>query len=88
MPMNVSLLDDIEQNANGYLNLENAVKNLNKPLLIAHGDQDLAVPIAEAEQIYYWSDKSKLSYSNFSVQDIHLILYIRLPVRQKSSKNF
>ncbi len=59
MPMNVSLLDDIEQNANGYLNLENAVKNLNKPLLIAHGDQDLAVPIAEAEQIYYWSDKSK-----------------------------
>lgn len=59
MRMNVSLLDDIEQNANGYLNLENAVKNLNKPLLIAHGDQDLAVPIAEAEQIYYWSDKSK-----------------------------
>lgn len=59
MRMNVSLLTDIEWNASGSLNLENAVKILNKPLLIAHGDQDLAVPIAESEQIYSWADKSK-----------------------------
>ena len=59
MRINVSLLDDVQKNANGSLNLENSVKNLNKSLLIAHGDQDLAVPIAEAERIYEWSDKSK-----------------------------
>ncbi len=59
MRLNVEILEDIEQNRNGSLNIENAVKNLNKPLLIVHGDQDLAVPIVEAEQIYDWSDKSQ-----------------------------
>lgn len=62
MRMDVSLLDDIEKNSNGSLNLENSVKSLNKPLLVAHGDQDLAVPIKEAEQIYSWSDKSKTEF--------------------------
>lgn len=59
MRLDLSILEDIEQNENGSLNLENAVENLNRPLLITHGDQDLAVPIAEAEQLYDWSDKSK-----------------------------
>jgi esterase/lipase len=27
--------------------------------LIAHGDQDLAVPAAEAEEIYNWANKEK-----------------------------
>jgi len=58
MRMNVSLLEDIEKNINGSLNIENAVKNLSKPLLIVHGEQDVTVPIAEAEQIFKWSDKS------------------------------
>lgn len=62
MRLNVSLLDDIEKHSNDLLNIENAVKNLNKPLLIAHGDQDLAVPIDEAEQLYEWSDKSKTEF--------------------------
>ena len=62
MRMDLSLLDDIEQNSNGSLNLENSVRILNKPLLVAHGDQDLAVPIKEAEQIYSWSDKSKTEF--------------------------
>ncbi|NMB80387.1 MAG: prolyl oligopeptidase family serine peptidase [Ignavibacteria bacterium] len=62
MRLNVSLLDDIEKNANGSLNLEKSVRNLGCPLLIAHGDQDLAVPIAEAEQIYDWADKSKTEF--------------------------
>ena len=34
MKLNVSLLEDIEKNKNDLLNLENATKNLNKPLLI------------------------------------------------------
>lgn len=59
MPLNVTLLFDIEENSNGLLNIENAVRNLNRPLLIAHGEQDLAVPVEEAEQLYDWSDKDK-----------------------------
>jgi len=62
MRLNVSLLDDIEQNSTSSLNIEDAVKNLNCPLLIAHGDQDLAVPISEAEQLYEWADKSKTEF--------------------------
>lgn len=62
MRLNVSLLDDIEKNANGSLNLEKSVRNLNCPLLIAHGNQDLAVPVTEAEQIYEWADKSKTEF--------------------------
>jgi len=62
MSLGVCLLDDIEQNSQDSLNLEKAVKNLNKPLLIAHGDQDLAVPIDEAELIYEWADKSKTEF--------------------------
>lgn len=59
MKLNLDLLTDIEENAKGALNIENAVINLGKTLLIAHGDQDLAVPVKEAEQIYAWSDKSR-----------------------------
>lgn len=59
MRLDLFLLEDIEQNESGSLNLENALKNFNRQLLIAHGDQDLAVPVSEAEQLYQWSDKSK-----------------------------
>ncbi len=62
MRLDVGLLDDIENNSNSTLNIENALKNLNRPLLIAHGEQDLAVPISEAEQLYNWSDKSKTEF--------------------------
>jgi fermentation-respiration switch protein FrsA (DUF1100 family) len=62
MRLDVGLLDDIENNSNNSLNIENALKNLNRPLLIVHGEQDLAVPIAEAEQLYNWSDKSKTEF--------------------------
>jgi uncharacterized protein len=57
MRLNVSLLDDIEQNKDNLINLEKATNNLNKPLLIIHGEQDLSVPIKEGEQIYNWSNK-------------------------------
>lgn len=62
MKLNVCLLDDIENNSGGSLNIENAVKNFNRPLLIAHGDQDLVVPVKEAERLYEWSDKSKTEF--------------------------
>ncbi len=59
MRMNYSFLEDLEKNKNGKLNLEKALRNLDKPLMIAHGDQDLAVPKKEADQIYEWSDKER-----------------------------
>ncbi len=62
MRLDVGLLDDIENNSNSTLNIENALKILNRPLLIAHGEQDLAVPISEAEQLYKWSDKSRTEF--------------------------
>lgn len=58
MKLNVTILDDIESNKYGSLNIENAVRELKKPLLIIHGEQDLAVPIEEAELLFSWSDKS------------------------------
>lgn len=57
MRLNFSYLEDIERNINGSLNLEKAVKNLNKPLLIVHGEQDLTVSISEGKQIFQWSNK-------------------------------
>jgi pimeloyl-ACP methyl ester carboxylesterase len=38
------------------LNLEKSLKNLNKPLLVIHGEQDLAVPLSEAEKLYSWAN--------------------------------
>ena len=57
MRMNVSLLEDLENNKEGNLNIEQAVKNMNKPLLLVHGKNDLAVPVKEAEKLYDWSNK-------------------------------
>jgi pimeloyl-ACP methyl ester carboxylesterase len=59
MRMNYSFLEDLEINKDEKLNLEKAVNNLNQPLLIAHGDQDLAVPKKEADQLYEWSNKER-----------------------------
>lgn len=58
MRLNVSLLEDIERNSEGSLNIEKAVKSLNKPFLIIHGEQDLTVPVKEAFQLFEWSDKN------------------------------
>ncbi|MCW8850995.1 MAG: alpha/beta hydrolase [Melioribacteraceae bacterium] len=59
MRLNKVLLEDIEENSRTLLNIENSLKNLDKPYLIIHGDQDLAVPIEEAETIYTWSNKAR-----------------------------
>jgi len=56
MPLKLSLLDDLENNRD-ELSIQNAVKNLSKPFLIIHGENDLAVPFQEAEQLFDWSDK-------------------------------
>ncbi len=62
MCMNLSFLEDIERNMNAALNIEKAVKELNRPLFIAHGEQDLAVSIEEAKKLYEWSNKENTEY--------------------------
>ena len=59
MRLNDSLLEDIELNKNDGLNIENAVRKLNKQLLIAQGEIDLTVPMKEGESIYLWSEKDQ-----------------------------
>ncbi|VAX23458.1 esterase/lipase/thioesterase family protein [hydrothermal vent metagenome] len=58
MRLNVSLLDDLEENADNKLSITTAIANLGVPLLIAHGKEDLAVKFQEAEELYEHSDKS------------------------------
>jgi uncharacterized protein len=59
MKLNVSLLDDIDDNKAGSLSIKKAIINNDYPLFIAHGEQDLTVRVSEAEEIYSWSDKDK-----------------------------
>lgn len=58
MRMNAELLEDIERNKDGSLNIEKATGGLRIPYLIIHGEQDVTVPVKEAEQLYKWSDKT------------------------------
>ena len=39
------------------MNIEKSVKELNRPLLIVHGEQDLGVPVKEGEKLYEMSNK-------------------------------
>ncbi len=66
MRLNRVLLDDLENNSHDLLNIEKALQRLNKPYLIVHGDQDLAVPISEAESIYSWSNKATTEFYKIS----------------------
>ena len=57
MRLNLGLLEDLEKNRDSLLNIEKSVKGLNRPLLIVHGEQDLAVPVKEGEKLYNLSNK-------------------------------
>jgi uncharacterized protein len=62
MKLNISLLEDIEKNKNDFLNIEQSVRNFDRPLLIAHGEQDLAVKVEEAGQLFSWADPLKTEF--------------------------
>ncbi len=59
MRLNATLLNDIDEHKHDKLNLESAARELNRPLLIVHGEQDISVPPSEAQQLFDWSDKSR-----------------------------
>jgi pimeloyl-ACP methyl ester carboxylesterase len=58
MKISTLILDDIETNKDTTLNIKNAVKKLQKPLLIIHGEKDMIVKSNEAKEIYSWSNKN------------------------------
>jgi dipeptidyl aminopeptidase/acylaminoacyl peptidase len=58
MRLNLSLLEDIENNKNDHLNIEKSVSELKRPLLIIHGEQDLSVTVNEGERLYNISNKN------------------------------
>lgn len=57
MRLNVALLEDLEKNKDDLLNIEKSVREINRPFLIVHGEQDLAVPVKEGERLYELSNK-------------------------------
>lgn len=56
MRMNVSFLNDIENNTE-KLDIKKAVSKLKIPYLIIHGKEDLAVKVTDAEALYSIADK-------------------------------
>jgi len=59
MRLGLGLLEDFEQHQDNLLNIEQAVKNMHRPLLIVHGGNDESVPVEEAHRLYGWSDKQQ-----------------------------
>jgi pimeloyl-ACP methyl ester carboxylesterase len=84
MKLNLSLLEDIETNKYGLLNIEKATRELNRPLFIAHGEEDLAVPIKEAELLYEWSDKNLTEF--YRIKEIGHTFNIKHPFEGSNPK--
>jgi len=59
MPLNVTLLEDLEENAD-RLNIIQAAKGINIPWLIVHGDEDVNVPFEVAQELADANPASRL----------------------------
>lgn len=56
MSLDVSLLDDLENNAEA-LDISRATASLRRPLLILHGEQDLSVRIEDGDRLFTLADE-------------------------------
>ena len=54
LPQKYSLYEDFQKNES-QLNIEVAVKSMNTPILVIHGDQDRSVELTEGEALAAWS---------------------------------
>ena len=59
MPMNYQFVESVFQNKN-RLSIQRASKNMNKPHLIVHGTEDMAVHVEDAKSIHSWSPDSQI----------------------------
>lgn len=62
LKLGLPLLKDIETNISDSLNIEKCIKKLNTPMLIAHGEEDISVPISESEELYRLSNGEKTRF--------------------------
>ena len=67
MPLYYQLYEDYEQNKE-RLNIEQAIKKLDIPILICHGELDTAVPPANAFILNRWQPAAKL----FTIESDHV----------------
>lgn len=63
MRVSSAILDDLEQNASS-LDLQAAVRDLDKPLLLVHGKKDDAVPWTEVLELASWNQRSSVLLVN------------------------
>lgn len=66
MSLGIGLLEDLEKNKDSTLNIKKAINSIKIPIFIGHGEQDLAVKIQEAEDLYSWSNKEKTEFLKIS----------------------
>jgi len=59
MPLYFQLYENFKENED-WLNVEQALRQLNKPLLILHGSDDTAVPVLAAEMLQSWKKDATL----------------------------
>ncbi|MEL6590820.1 MAG: prolyl oligopeptidase family serine peptidase [Bacteroidota bacterium] len=57
------LLDDVEKNHRKHLNIQQAVREMKKPLLLIHGAKDETVPYFEGEELNIFSDPRLSQFS-------------------------
>ena len=67
MPLGYKLYEDYQENTE-KLNIENAIKSLDIPVLICHGTEDTAVSIEKAHDLIKWLPAAKL----FTVESDHV----------------
>lgn len=66
MSLGIGLLEDLEKNKDSSLNIKKAINSIKIPIFIGHGEQDLAVKIQEAEDLYSWSNKETTEFLKVS----------------------
>jgi dipeptidyl aminopeptidase/acylaminoacyl peptidase len=75
------LLDDLEENS-GRLNILDAVRRMEKPLLIVHGSADIPVKLSEAQEIFDASEKNLTEF--VILKDTGHMYGARHPYRKES----
>lgn len=88
MKLGTTLLDDIDQNEKGSLDIEAAARKITAPWLIFHGAGDETVGQEEARSLHEWSGHSKLNVlpTNHTFEARHPLLEISPSLEQATTE--
>ena len=88
MKLGTALLDDVDKNESGSLNIEAAAKKITAPWLIFHGAADETVDQAEANSLHEWSGHSKLKVlpTNHTFDARHPLLEVSPSLEQATAE--